>query len=95
VRKSPNNSESDTSLPKVGGDCGVVLKTGEHFVQRVDAVRGTVDNPMTRGKVVDKCRDLIAPVLGSAKCDRLVDTVLHIEQVADLRSLRPVFQKNG
>jgi hypothetical protein len=50
---------------------------------------------MTRGEVVDKCRDLIAPVLGSAECDRLVDTVLHIEQVADLRSLRPGFQKNG
>ena len=32
------------------------------------AVRGTVDNPMTREEVVSKARDLIAPVVGPAQC---------------------------
>jgi hypothetical protein len=48
---------------------------------------------MTRAEVVDKARDLIAPVLGAATAQTLIDTLLAIEGVRDLRTLRPLLQK--
>src|SRR4029434_5164465 len=44
----------------------VTLNDGTQLSDRVEAVRGTVRNPMSRGEVVDKARDLIAPVVGPA-----------------------------
>ena len=43
----------------------IALKDGTRLSERVEAVRGTVRNPMTRAEVVEKARDLIAPVLGA------------------------------
>jgi 2-methylcitrate dehydratase PrpD len=71
----------------------ITLNDGTKLTDRVEAVRGTVRNPMTRGEVVDKARDLIAPVLGAATAQKLIDTVLTIEAVKDLRTLRPLLQK--
>jgi hypothetical protein len=48
---------------------------------------------MTRTEVVDKARDLIAPVLGTATAQKLIGTVLAIETVRDIRTLRPLLQK--
>jgi hypothetical protein len=42
--------------------------------------------------VTDKARDLVAPVLGRDTSDRLIDTVYAIEQVSDVRSLRPLLR---
>ena len=58
-------------------------------------MRGTPANPMTRDEVVRKCRDLTAPVLGTAVTDRLIQTVLRSRTPADIRSLRPLLQANG
>jgi len=41
----------------------VTLNDGTKLTERVEAVRGTPENPMTRDEVVAKCRDLMAPVL--------------------------------
>jgi 2-methylcitrate dehydratase PrpD len=71
----------------------VVFTDGTRRSDRVEAVRGTVRNPMTRAEVVDKARDLIAPVLGSATARRLIDTLLAIETVGDIRVLRPLLEK--
>ena len=56
-------------------------------------MRGTASNPMSREEVVRKCRDLTAPVLGPAVADRLIQTVLTLEQITDIRSLRPLLQR--
>jgi hypothetical protein len=48
---------------------------------------------MPRAEVVGKCRDLMAPVLGAAQCDALIEAVLAIERVKDVRELRPLLQK--
>ena len=50
---------------------------------RVEAVRGTVRNPMTREEVVAKALDLIAPVLGTGNRSKLIDAVLAIETLRD------------
>ena len=56
-------------------------------------VRGTEDNPMTRAEVVAKARDLITPVLGATACTSLIEKVLNIEGVKDIRGLRPLLQR--
>jgi 2-methylcitrate dehydratase PrpD len=65
---------------------------GSRLSERVSAVRGTPRNPMTRAEVIDKARDLTAPILGREKSERLIETVFAIETVADVRSLRPLLQ---
>jgi 2-methylcitrate dehydratase PrpD len=71
----------------------ITLNDGARLIERVEAVRGTVRNPMTRAEVVDKARDLIAPVLGTPTAQKLIDTLLAIEAVKDIRSLRPLLQR--
>jgi 2-methylcitrate dehydratase PrpD len=68
----------------------ITLADGTKLVERVEAVRGTVRNRMTRGEVADKCRDLIDPVLGAQTGRRLIEAILAIEQVVDVRELRPL-----
>jgi 2-methylcitrate dehydratase PrpD len=72
----------------------VVLADGSELNEHVRAVRGTADNPMPRAEVVGKCRDLMAPVLGAAQCDALIEAVLVIERLKDVRDLRPLLQKS-
>ncbi len=45
----------------------IELVDGSRLSERVTAVRGTPRNPMTREEVIDKARDLIAPVVGREK----------------------------
>jgi 2-methylcitrate dehydratase PrpD len=69
------------------------LADGSHLSERVSAVRGTPRNPMSRAEVIDKARDLIAPVLGPEPCGRLIETVLAIETMTDIRQLGPLLQR--
>jgi 2-methylcitrate dehydratase PrpD len=71
----------------------VQLTDGTHLTQRVDNVRGTPKNPMTRDEIVAKARDLIAPILGTAQCANLIERVLNLDRVKDIRELRPLLQR--
>jgi 2-methylcitrate dehydratase PrpD len=71
----------------------VALRDGTRLRERVEAVRGTVRNPMGRDEVVAKARDLMDPVLGAATAGRLVDSLLALEANADARWLRPLLQR--
>jgi 2-methylcitrate dehydratase PrpD len=73
----------------------VMLADGTQLNEWVKDVRGTAENPMTREEVVAKARDLIAPVLGTATCNNLIETVLNLESVKDIRSLRPLLQRRS
>ena len=55
--------------------------------ERVDAVRGTPRNPMSSAEVMDKARDLVAPILGTEKTEQIIETVYAIETVDNLRNL--------
>jgi 2-methylcitrate dehydratase PrpD len=70
----------------------VVLSGDRRFSEHVSAVRGTAQNPMTKDEVVAKCRDLMAPVLGTERCDALTKLVLSLETQTDLRAMRPLLQ---
>jgi 2-methylcitrate dehydratase PrpD len=71
----------------------VALKDGTQLREYVKDVRGTTENPMPRAEVVGKSRDLIAPVLGATQADRLITTLLAIENVKSVRELRPLLQR--
>ena len=70
----------------------ITLNDGTVLSDRVTAVRGTADNPMPRDEVVQKCRDLVEPVLGKSICDGLIVKVLALETIKDIRELRGVLQ---
>ena len=72
----------------------ISLTDGSHLTERVDNVRGTPENPMTREEVIAKTRDLITPVLGGAQCSSLIEKVFHLEGASDIRELRPLLERN-
>jgi 2-methylcitrate dehydratase PrpD len=71
----------------------VTLSDGTRLTERVEAVRGTAENPMTRDEVVAKCRDLIAPVLGASTAAKLIAQVLDLEKMKNVREFRPLLQR--
>jgi 2-methylcitrate dehydratase PrpD len=73
----------------------IELIDGTRLSERVSAVRGTPRNPMSRTEVIEKARDLTAPVLGRETSERLIETVYAIEKVADIRKLRLFLQVVG
>jgi 2-methylcitrate dehydratase PrpD len=72
----------------------VTLLGGARITERVEAVRGTAENPMTRDEVVSKARDLMSPFLGTAKASNLIQKILELESVPDVRELRPLLQRS-
>ena len=71
----------------------IELSDGSRLSERVSAVRGTPRNPMTRAEVIEKARDLTAPVLGRETSARLIEAVFAIEAVGDVRALRPLLRR--
>ena len=93
VRYVPD-AELTRLLPARVAVVEVTLNDGAHLTDRVEAVRGTVRNPMPRAEVVDKARDLMAPLLGSDRTHTLIETLLALESVKDVRSLRTLLQRS-
>jgi 2-methylcitrate dehydratase PrpD len=85
--------ELERLLPKRVAVVEVTLADGTRLVERNDTVRGTPENPMSRDEIVAKARDLIVPVLGAETCGKLVDVIFALEQVKNMRELRPLLQK--
>ena len=80
-------------MPRRAGIVEVTTNDGKTATERVDDVRGTAENPMTRDEVVAKARDLITPVLGSQTFDKLVARIFDLERLRSVRELRPLIQK--
>ena len=68
----------------------VVTKKGKRFKEHVIGVRGTADNPMTPAEIEKKCNDLLKPILGEDRAEKLIDRIWNLEQVKDIRELRPL-----
>jgi 2-methylcitrate dehydratase PrpD len=71
----------------------IELADGTRLSERISAVRGTPRNPMSRTEVMEKARDLTAPILGREKSEGLINTVYAIETVTDIRNLQPLLQR--
>jgi 2-methylcitrate dehydratase PrpD len=89
-----SDEELERRMPQRQAIVDVILNDGTRLTERVEAVRGTPANPMERAEVVSKCRDLTAPVLGMPKADRLIETVMALEGMRDIRLLRTLLQRS-
>ncbi len=87
------DEELQRTLPKREAIVEITLNDGKKLTEHVAAVRGTTDNPMPRDEVVSKARDLMAPVLGTATATSLIERVLNLDNVKDIRDLRPLLQR--
>src|ERR1700722_12312797 len=87
------DAELERHLPAREAIVEVTLADGSRLSETVKAVRGTAENPMTRAEVVAKARDLMSPILGAARCDKLIQTTLNLEKLKSVRELRPLLQR--
>lgn len=86
------DEELQRLMPRRPAIVEVTLADGTRLTERVDAVRGTAENPMTRDEIVAKSRELIQPVLGARACASLIEQTLALENVKDILELRPCLQ---
>ncbi len=68
----------------------VTTKDGALLREHVVSVRGTVENPLTREEVEEKCQALMAPFLGEDRTGELIDKIWNLERVKNVRELRPL-----
>jgi 2-methylcitrate dehydratase PrpD len=92
VRYVPD-AELNKLLPVRVATVEITLTDSTRLSDRVEAVRGTPRNPMPRGEVVDKARDLIEPVIGAVTAQKLIDAVFALETLKEIRTLRPLLQR--
>jgi 2-methylcitrate dehydratase PrpD len=84
----------DARRPRREAIVELTLADGTQLNEWVRDVRGTAENPMTRDEVVAKARDLITPVLGASACSTLINRLLSVDNLRDIRELRPALQKD-
>jgi 2-methylcitrate dehydratase PrpD len=85
VVEDPVQSASEN---KRQGTVEVTMNDGAFLRSHVVSVRGTAENPMTRGEVEEKCVGLMAPVTGKDRARSLADTIWRLEKVGSVRELR-------
>ncbi len=82
--------ELSTATVTRQGIVEVTTRDGSRFREHVVSVRGTAENPMTTEEVEKKCRELLTPVLGKDRSQKLIDKIWNLEQVSNMRQLRPL-----
>ena len=85
--------ELERLLPRRVAIVEVTLDDGARLREVNDTVRGTPENPMSRDEIVAKARDLVTPVFGAEKCNKLIEKILNLDDMRDVRELRPLLQR--
>ena len=78
------------ALPIRQGIVDVTLRDGRVLHHHTQNVRGTPANPMPREEVDEKCFGLLRPIIKRKRARALVDAVWAIEQMDDVKALRPL-----
>jgi 2-methylcitrate dehydratase PrpD len=65
----------------------VKLKDGTSYEERLEGARGTPVNPMPRGEVEDKFRDLASVVLPDARIEEIIKVVEDLVELRDITAL--------
>ncbi len=86
------DAELGKALPRRQAIVEVDTTDGRTLTHRTDDVRGTPDNAMTQSEVDAKARELMAPILGTARTDELIAAIGSLETITDLRALRPLLK---
>jgi 2-methylcitrate dehydratase PrpD len=80
----------DPAAPR-GAIVEVTMTDGKRVQHFTKFPPGTKENPLSTEAVSAKVRDLVAPVLGTEKTDRLIAQVNALERVDDVRTICPLF----
>jgi 2-methylcitrate dehydratase PrpD len=80
----------DPAAPR-SGMVEATLKDGRTVSHFTRFPPGTKENPLSTEGLNAKVRDLMAPVLGAERTANLIQRVNALEEVRDLRELRPLF----
>ena len=80
------------ALPSRQGIVELKLTDGRELTHHTQAVRGTSHNPMTQAEVDEKAFHLMAPILGKARARLLCDAVWALDQLSNMRKLRPLLR---
>jgi 2-methylcitrate dehydratase PrpD len=80
----------DPAAPR-GAIVEVTMTDGKKVQHFTKFPPGTKENPLSTEAVNAKGRDLIAPVLGTEKTDKLITQINALERVDDVRTLRSLF----
>ena len=70
----------------------LVTRDGRTLKDHVVKVRGVMENPMSTDEVIAKSRELLKLALPLSKAERLIETVLDLESLENVRQLRPLLQ---
>jgi len=73
----------------------VRLKDGTQLSDRVEHVRGTPENPMSKDEVIAKATDLMTPILGTDRCKNLVQRILSVDTVRNMREMTPLLRRES
>ncbi|HKU70648.1 MAG TPA: MmgE/PrpD family protein [Burkholderiales bacterium] len=86
---------ADASIPAPvrGWRCvmEITLKDGRVLKHQTMAAKGSSDNPLDRHEVAEKAMDLVGPVIGKARGEKLIAQLYDIEKVKDARALRKLY----
>ena len=80
----------DPAAPR-GAIVEVTLTDGSQVRHHTRFPPGTKENPLSTEAVAAKARDLMAPVLGLGRADKLIDRLNTLERLDDVRLLRPLW----
>jgi 2-methylcitrate dehydratase PrpD len=81
---------ADPAAPR-GAIVEVTLTDGRKVSHHTKFPPGTKENPLSTVDVNEKARELMAPVLGEKKTERLIAQLSDLENLRDIRELRPLF----
>ena len=70
----------------------LTLRDGRVLERKPQTVRGQPDDPMSTAEVMAKAEGLIEPVLGAGKTRDLLGALQAVENLPDLRALRPMLR---
>jgi 2-methylcitrate dehydratase PrpD len=80
----------DPAAPR-GAIVEVTMTDGKKVQHFTKFPPGTKENPLSTEAVNAKARDLVAPVLGTEKTDKLIAQINTLERVEDVRAVCPLF----
>ena len=90
VTVTPDQALMDPAAPR-GAVVEVTMTDGKTVAHFTKFPPGTKENPLSTEAVSAKARDLMAPVLGPEKTDRLIAQITTLERLDDSRALRALF----
>ena len=65
----------------------IIMKDGKSFTRSIEYPLGNPENPMSSSQVTDKFKSLASAVLDEEKSGKLLNSVMNLEQIEDVREL--------